>query len=80
MPRGIGGPVACRIARTRIMAKSGIGRRAFGCGREVIESVMEMEAGWDTVNASNSNCGMTRAAGVRSSTRSWRAMAQKPYE
>ena len=62
------------------MAKSGIGPCALSCGREAIESVREMEVGWDTVNASNLNCGMTRGVGVRSSTRSWRAMAQKPYE
>jgi len=80
MPRGIGSPVALRMARTRIMEKSGIGPRAFSCGREAIESVREMEVGWDTVNASNSNCGMTRTVGARSPTRSWRAMAQKPYE
>jgi hypothetical protein len=39
MPRGIGSPAALRMARTRIMAKSGIGPRAFSCGREAIESV-----------------------------------------
>jgi len=77
---GIGIPLACKIVRTRTMAKSGVKPCIFDCGSELIELVIEMEGLWDTIKASNSNCGITMAVGARQATRSWKAMVQNPYE